>query len=176
MHDRKRFTAIAALAAAAPIFDPGRRMFALELVPTGMSNVLATSTKGYGSSVTMCATLAGTYVPIAQCRDIKPPGFTVEADDVSHMSSANQAKEKDTGWSEASTVTLNLLFTKTQYNTLYATKGTKQFFKVIDADGSMEGPFQGFVSNLSRALPMQGRVTADCEITPCADVAFTPAA
>ncbi len=133
---------------------------------------MATSTKGYGSSVSVSDTSGGTFVPISQCRDITPPKWTVDSDDTKHMSSTGQFKEKAPGWIDSDAVSFDMLFTKAQFNTLVGYIGLTKWWKVVDADGNYE-KFEGHITSIGREIPMEGRVAASVEITPSALPSFT---
>lgn len=126
----------------------------------------ADSTKGYGSTVQTSTTSGGTFTALAQVKDITPPNLTVDADDVKHMSSTGQFKDKEPGWIDSDNPSFDMLFTKAQFNTLigYAAAGTKMWWKFIDPAGNYE-KCEAFVSKVGRSIPMEGRIMCVIELT-----------
>ncbi len=124
------------------------------------------TTQGYGSTIKYADNEAGLAAgtALAQVLDITAGSVKVAADDVSHMASPDQAKEKEPGWKETGPSTFDLFYTKEQQADLRGLLGVTKWFVVTTPDGATE-TFAGFVSDLGREIPLQGRIKSKAEIT-----------
>lgn len=125
---------------------------------------MASTTKGYGTIVQYATTLTGSYTTLAQCRDMNDGAVTIEEVDVSHMSSPDQFREKETDWGVGKNFTLNLLYFTTHYQILWnlAVAKSQVWWKITTPDSKIY-IFYGFISDIGREIPLAGRLSADVE-------------
>lgn len=124
------------------------------------------TTQGYGTTIKngADAAAAAAATAIAQVLDIQGGPIKVAQDDTSHMASPDQYKEKEAGWKEAGPTTFDLWYTKEATTTLRGLAGVAQTWIVTTPDGATD-TFVGFISEIGREIPLQGRIKSKVEIT-----------
>lgn len=135
-------------------------------------------TASVGGSLTMSSTVGGSYTTVAGVKTIK---FTSKRDSSDASALANTVTiKKPKGRRDNGTISMDIVYGKTQYATLYAlhVAGTIAFFKIVLADGSVSGPWAGHFSAYGLELPDNDIVMVPAEIDltggQSADGGFTP--
>jgi len=142
---------------------------------------MATSARiGYGSTLAK-QTAAGppaVFTNVAEWLSVDPPGPTVETVDATHMGSPDAVREFIAGMIEPGEATVELNFTKAQYNTfltdVYARASV--IYKLTYTDGSSE-LFSAIPTGVQiSTVEIDGKITATATFKATGKAAFTAAA
>lgn len=110
------------------------------------------TTMSYGSSLTYATTSGGSYTTLAGVKNVKWQGKkpTADVSALEDTSVARLPKRSDDG-----TISGDALFRKTQFAIAFTAfrAGTKYYWKINTADGSVLGPWYGALSDLSLDVP-----------------------
>ncbi len=130
---------------------------------------------GYNSAISVSATQGGSYTDLSEVLSISD-NWMVKEVKTSHLKSDNAAHEYIPGMIEPDTVTLELNFYKTQYNTIISALRTAYWFKITTSDGSITA-FKGFYKSIGQKVSDgDDRITASVQIKRTGLPTFTAAA
>lgn len=135
----------------------------------------STAIISYGSTVSVSATVGGSYVALTEICGISD-NADVKAIKVTHLLSDSATHEYIPGMIEPGNVMIDFNFTKTQYAAFMTALRTALFFKITDSDTSVTGPFKGFYTNLSKKNTEDERINGSVQIKRTGALAFTAAA
>src|SRR6185437_10649036 len=99
---------------------------------------------GYGFALTYCATVGGSYTPLAEILDIKPGKLTGEKITIQRNDSPDLFGEKIPGWKDAADWDAKLVYDKTKRALLESLFMVPNFWKFVRPDGTSTTAFAGF--------------------------------
>ncbi len=117
------------------------------------------------------------FTTIAEVTDIKGPGLSMDAVEVTSHDSPNAVKEKIAGLKEVGELTFSINYVPTAA-THNATTGlirdwknrTKRNFQLVFPDtGATTWSFAALVTNFQPTAPVDGKLAADVTLTPAGD-------
>lgn len=116
--------------------------------------------------------ISGTYTDIAEVVSIGGPDITVGDVDVTHLQSANAAKEFIAGLLDGGAVTMEANFTAAQYNTLYGFARSTKSWRITLSNGS-KFDFSGHWNALGMQNPLEEEVQMPFTIKVTGKPTFT---
>ena len=131
---------------------------------------------GYGFVLSYSDTSSGTFAPLVEILEIKPPKVTGEKVTVQRNDSPTLFGEKIPGWKDTTDCEAKVVYNKTQSALLYTMHMVPKFWKFIKPDGSSTGAFAGFISEVGDETPLKDKMTNDIKITPSNGYTFTAGA
>lgn len=125
---------------------------------------MASGLLGAGTTVSYSTTENGAYTSVGEVIDANP-GDNNAGDriDMTHYLSPNNTMEYKAGWTDPTEATFQINFVPSQYARLHDLLGDDMWWKITYRDGSYD-KFPGYISRLSRAIPIKDRVTATITI------------
>lgn len=121
-------------------------------------------TMSVGASLSVCATIGGTYTVVAAVKSFKNK-IKRGTSDASFITDV-VARKKPKGRYDVGELTVEVLYGKTQYAALngYMTAGTQLYWKITLADGSVAGPLFGALTETDLDVPEDDPVTSSITI------------
>jgi len=108
-----------------------------------------------------------TFAPIAEINSITGPGKTRATIDVTDLDSTGGYREFIAGFRDSGEITLSMNFTLDTYDDLNADfeSDTLRTYQVVLSDiGNTTFEFEGLVTSLGLAIPMDDKITSDATI------------
>lgn len=131
------------------------------------------ATIGYGYALKY-STDNTTFTALSEILDLKPGSQTREKVEVYSNTSSNEYPDKIPGWKAIGDYEADIVYTgaiRAQLET-WAEAGTVLNWKFVRPNGTSTSAFQGFVSEISDAVPLKDKMSIKFKLTVTGAAAF----